>query len=214
MKTLEKLLSFLKTPYQAESYSNIKIKDFAFLLLITLAVVIPYSFILEWAGLDEFDHKILEMFKKNKWLLVGLGVFLAPIIEEPIYRLHLDLKISSIWWSLGLSVLAISEIWYPVVLLWVYLIYLGIKVKQGQKPNLKFVVYSSAALFAVVHMANFVGFDYGKYFFLVPLMVGAQFLVGLVLSYIRLNHGMKWAIVFHGVYNAVLIIPVIIFYEP
>ena len=33
-------------------------------------------------------------------------------------------------------------------------------------------------------------------------------------SYIRLNQGMKWAIIFHAVYNAVLIIPAIYFYEP
>jgi uncharacterized protein len=35
----------------------------------------------------------------------------------------------------------------------------------------------------------------------------------LVLSYIRLNHGMKTAILFHGVYNAILIIPAVYFYE-
>jgi hypothetical protein len=35
----------------------------------------------------------------------------------------------------------------------------------------------------------------------------------LVLSYIRLNHGIKWAIVFHGAYNAVLVIPAIYLYE-
>lgn len=46
------------------------------------------------------------------------------------------------------------------------------------------------------------------------ILVAAQFFLGLVLSYIRLNHGIKWAIVFHEVYNAVLIIPVICFYDP
>jgi peptidoglycan/LPS O-acetylase OafA/YrhL len=97
---------------------------------------------------------------------------------------------------------------------YIYLIYLFVKVNQGQEPNLKFVVYFSAAMFALVHMGNFTEFDYGKYFYWVPLLVAAQFVIGLVLSYIRLNHGMKWAIVFHGVYNAVLIIPAIYFYEP
>ena len=37
-------------------------------------------------------------------------------------------------------------------------------------------------------------------------------MLGLVLSYIRLYHGIKWDIVFHSAYNNVLIISVIYFY--
>lgn len=216
MKTLEKLLTFLNTPYPAASYTHLKTIDLFYLLLITLAVVIviPYAFILDWAGMDHFDHKIMEILEKNKWLVVVFAIFLAPVLEEPVYRLHLDLKKSSILWSLGLSLLLINSTWYPLVLFWIYLIYLYVKVNQGQTPNLKFVVYFSTAMFALVHMGNFIDFDYGKYFYLVPLLVSAQFVIGLVLSYIRLNHGMKWAIIFHAVYNAVLIIPAIYFYEP
>ncbi|MCH7409775.1 hypothetical protein MM239_10250 [Belliella sp. DSM 111904] len=62
-------------------------------------------------------------------------------------------------------------------------------------------------------MGNYVDFDYGMYFYLIPLMVGAQFLIGLVLSYIRLNYGINWAIIFHGVYNAIFILPAVYFYE-
>jgi hypothetical protein len=214
MKTVENLLSFLKSPYQVETYSNIKISDFIFLLLITILVVVPYALILEWAGIDQFDNIMMELLEKNKWLLAIMAIFLAPLIEEPIFRLHLDLKKSSIWWGLGFSLLMISGVWYPVALIWGYLIFLYVMISKGLKPNLKFVVYCSSALFALVHMTNFTEFDYGKYFYLVPFLVAAQFVVGLVLSYIRLNHGMKWAIIFHGVYNAVLIIPAVYFYEP
>jgi hypothetical protein len=213
-RTLESFLSFLIKPYKNEEYDTIQTKVFIFLLLITLGVVLPYALILDWAGIDQFDHKMMELLENNKWLIAVLAIFIAPLLEEPIYRLHLDLKKTSISWSLGLSVLVISDIWYPVVLLWGYLIFLLIRVNKNQPPNLKFVVYSSAALFALVHMANFNDFDYRNYFYLVPFLVGAQFVVGLVLSFIRLNHGMVWAIIFHAVYNAVLIIPSIYFYEP
>lgn len=214
MKTFAKLLFFLKSPYQAETYNNIRISDFIFLLLITILVVVPYALILEWAGMDQFDNIMMELLEKNKWLLAIIAIFLAPLIEEPIFRLHLDLKKSSIWWGLGLSLLMISGVWYPVALIWGYLIFLNVMISKGQKPDLRFVVYCSSTLFALVHMTNFTEFDYGKYFYLVPFLVAAQFVVGLVLSYIRLNHGMKWAIIFHGVYNAVLIIPAVYFYEP
>ncbi|WP_373522674.1 hypothetical protein [Aquiflexum sp.] len=110
MKTFGTLLSFLKAPYRAETYSDIKISDFTFLLLITILIVVPYAFILEWAGMDQFDHIMTELLEKNKWLLALIAIFFTPLIEEPIFRLHLDLKKSSIWWGLGLSVFMISEI--------------------------------------------------------------------------------------------------------
>lgn len=83
------------------------------------------------------------------------------------------------------------------------------KVSKVEHPNLTYVFWISAGFFAMIHMGNFIDFDYGKYFYWVPFMVGAQFMVGLVLSYIRLNHGMKWAIIFHGTYNAILTLPAI-----
>jgi hypothetical protein len=86
-------------------------------------------------------------------------------------------------------------------------------ISKGNTPNLRFVIWTSSAFFGIIHMGNYTYFDYSTHFYWVPLMIGAQFLVGLVLSYIRLNHGMKWAIIFHAVYNAVLIIPAIYFYK-
>ncbi len=208
------LISFLKSPSHQESYRPIKARAFLFLLLITLAIVVPYAFILDLAGMDQFDSKLEELLKTNKWMVAILAIFLAPILEEPIFRLHLDLKKSSILLGIGLSLLLLSKAWIPVALVWVYLFFLLYKVSKGDAPRLKYVVWISSALFALVHIGNFRDFDFGSYFYWVPFMVGAQFLVGLVLSYIRLNHGMKWAILFHGVYNAVLIIPAVYFYEP
>jgi hypothetical protein len=211
--TFTNLLSFLKSPFLPETDSSIRPKAFFVLLTITLGVIIPYALILEAAGMDQFDHKLEKLLKNSKWLVAILAIFLAPILEEPIFRLHLDLKKSSIWWGIGLSVLMLSEVWLPVVLVWGYLFFLLYNVSQGNAPRLKYLVWISSALFALVHMGNFTDFDYAKYFYWVPFMVGAQFLVGLVLSYIRLNYGMKTAILFHGVYNAVLIIPAVYFYE-
>jgi membrane protease YdiL (CAAX protease family) len=214
MKTLENLISFLKSPYKANVYDDIKFKDFISLLILTIAFVVPYAILLEWSGIDQFDHKLTELLENNKWLVAVLAIFLAPLLEEPVYRLHLDLKKSHIAWSLGLSLLLISEVWYPLGIFWVYLVYLIVMINLNKKVNLKFVVYFSSAMFALIHMANFTDFDYEKYFFLVPILVSSQFIGGLILSYIRLNHGMKWAIVFHGVYNAMVVIPAVYFYEP
>lgn len=214
MELLSYLKSFFKNPTINEPYTPLPWKDFVVLLVLVLITIIPYSFFLEFLGIDQFDHKLLDLLKKNKWLFAFLGVFLAPLIEEPIFRLHLDLKKSSLWWSLGLSILVISELWYPAALLMIYLILLLIMVYRGVQPNRKYVIFISAALFGLVHMINYTGFDFGKYYYWVPFLVAIQFFLGLILSYIRLKNGIKWAIIFHGTYNAILVIPAVYFLDP
>jgi hypothetical protein len=109
--TFLKLKSFIKAPYQSDSYTKIEGKEFFFLLLITFAIVIPYALILEAAGFDQFEHKLENLLKDLKLLVAVLAIVIAPLLEEPIYRLHLDFKKSSIWWGIGLSVFVISEVW-------------------------------------------------------------------------------------------------------
>ena len=208
-----KLVFFLKTPFLKKDFEVFNYKDFFGILLLTLIFVVPFGLSLDYFGMDQFDSKSKDMLMSKKWLFIFSGIFLAPILEEPIFRLHLDLKKSSIWWGIGLSVFILGQAWWLWIALLGYLFFLLYQVNQGTPPSLKFVLWTSAAFFALVHMGNFTDFDYTKYFYWVPFMVGAQFIVGLVLSYIRLNHGMRWAILFHGVYNAVLIILAIYFYE-
>lgn len=214
METIKNLIAFSKAPNNTENYNDIETKEFVLLLLITFSIVIPYAFILYLAGMDQFDHKLEELLNNNKLLVGVLAIFVAPLLEENVYRLHLDFKKSSILWGLGLSLLLISEVWIPIALLWVYLFFLMYKVNKGETPNLRSSIFISSGLFALVHLSNFTDFDYSKYFYWVPFLVGAQFLIGLVLSYIRLNYGMKWALIFHAVYNALVIIPALYFYEP
>jgi chromate transport protein ChrA len=115
-------LLFLRDPKQAEIYTPIAVKKFIFLLIVTLVLIIPSALLIEWVGLDQFNSVIEEMMKDNKWLVAILAIFLAPIIEEPIFRLHLDLKKSSIWWGIGLSVFIVSEQWFIAVGFVVYMI--------------------------------------------------------------------------------------------
>jgi uncharacterized protein len=205
--------SFLKNPKQATSYTSISPKNFILLLLGALIIIVPSALLMEWVGLDQFDSKLEEMMKDYKWLVATAAIFLAPLIEEPIFRLHLDLKKASIWWGIGLSVFIISEQWYIAVGFVVYLVYLLIRINNEETPDLKFVVYTSAIFFGLVHLGNYSNFNFGEHFYWIPFLVGMQFFIGLILSFLRLNHGIRTAMLFHGVYNAVLIIPYVYFYE-
>jgi len=206
-------LAFLKFPTKSEPYSEMPARSFFVLLLITLALVIPFSVLLDWLGVDQFDSILEGMLAQNKWMVVILGIFVAPLVEESIFRLHLDLKITSIWWGLGLSIVMISQQWYFAVAFMAYLIYLLVRVFRQRPPNLKFVVFISSSFFALVHLGNYPNFEFTEHFYWVPFLVAAQFLIGLILSYIRLNHGVHFAMLFHAVYNAILIIPAVYFYE-
>ncbi|MCE7055170.1 CPBP family glutamic-type intramembrane protease [Algoriphagus sp. AGSA1] len=187
---------------------------FLVLLLLALALVIPFSVLLEWLGVDQFDSILEEMLAENKWLVVIGAIFLAPLLEEPIFRLHLDLKMTSIWWGLGMSILLISQQWCVTAVFIVYLVYLLIKVFRHRPPNLKFVVYTSSIFFALIHVGNFSNLELADHIYWIPFLVASQFFGGLILSYIRLSHGIWFSILFHGAYNAILIIPTVYFYEP
>jgi hypothetical protein len=213
LSIFQDFLSFLKDPKQAISYTQISPKDFILLLFGALIFIIPSALLMDLAGLEQFDSILEDLMKDNKWLVAVLGVFLAPILEEPIFRLHLDLKKSSIWWGIGLSVFLISEQWYLALGFVAYLIYLLVRISNNETPGLKFVVYTSAIFFGLVHLGNYSNFNFAAHFYWIPFLVGIQFFVGLILSFIRLNHGIRTAMLFHGVYNAVLIIPYVYFYE-
>lgn len=210
---IQDFLTFLKSPSKAESFTKMPARSFLVLLVFALALVIPISVLLEWLGVDQFDSIMEEMLAKSKWLVVFAVIFLAPLLEEPIFRLHLDLKIKSICLGLGMSFLMISQQWYVTAVFVFYLVFLLIRVMRQQPLNLKFVVYVSSILFAVIHLGNFSNFEIAKHFYWIPFLVAAQFLIGLILSYIRLTHGIWNAILFHAVYNAILIIPTVLLYE-
>lgn len=210
---LQKLISFSLSPQQKEAFQPMKAKDFLSLLLITLVIISPYTALVYSLGLNELDNEVMDLLRESPVVLLLIAVFIAPILEEPVYRLHLDLKRKSIFWGLGLSLLLIDEFWYPLAALWIYLIWLLIRVSKNNPPPLKFVVYCSAVLFGLIHLGNFTNLDYSKQFYLIPLLVGAQVFVGLVISFIRLTYGMKWGIIFHGVYNGILIGAYILFFQ-
>lgn len=205
--------AFLSNPTKSEPYTKMPARSIFALLMVTLTLVVPFSFLLDWLGVDQFDSILEKMLAENKWVVLFLVIVVAPLMEESIFRLHLDLRITSIWWGLGLSMILISQQWYFTVAFMAYLIYLLVRVFRQQPPDLKFVVFVSSLFFAIVHLGNYSNFELTRHFHWIPVLVAAQFLIGLILSYIRLTHGVRYAMLFHGVYNAILIIPVVYFYE-
>ena len=197
------LRKFLYFPEKPEKFDPMSLVDFLKLFIITLLFVAPYSALIYALGLYELQNEAIDLLEENLTVFLITAIIFAPIYEEPIFRLHLDLTKKSILWSLGVSVLLLFDSWIVVGVLGIYLIWLFVRVSRNNPPSLKLVVYSSAILFGLVHLGNFTSLDYTKQFYLIPLLIGAQVFVGLVISFIRLRYGIKWAMIYHGVYNGI-----------
>lgn len=204
---IKELVHFLMFPTQVAGYRGMSFSSFFKFLLLKFALAIPFVLILVLAGADELDHKLDDDVFDNPWLFTFFLVCLAPLLEELVFRLHLDLKKSHILWGLGMSLLTFRDIWVPFALTFIYLLYLLISVYTKKPPEMKWVILISSVWFGILHLANYSDLDYGRYFYLIPFLIGSQVCGGLVLSFIRLNYGMKWAILIHATFNAILFLP-------
>ena len=68
--------------------------------------------------------------------------------------------------------------------------------------HFKIVCYGAAVSFGAVHLSNFPNIS--EIWFLAPLLISPQVVLGLFLGYIRVRFGLAWAMAFHGVYNGIL----------
>lgn len=66
----------------------------------------------------------------------------------------------------------------------------------------KLLFYGAAVSFGAVHLSNFPNIS--EIWFLAPLLISPQVVLGLFLGYIRVRFGLAWAMAFHGVYNGIL----------
>ena len=187
-----------------------KWSQFLGLLLSCFLVIIPYALLLEYLDIEGLDHKLEDMLKNHKLLLVGMAVIAAPIIEETVFRYHLTLSKSTILVSLLVSLLLIGEYWWINGLISGYLLIIGVLTHLDRKISFKAVYYCSALFFGLIHMSNFSNFDFQSLFYLIPILVFVQFLLGLVMGYLRVVHGFWYAVLFHALYNGSLVIPTLV----
>ncbi|PLX27867.1 hypothetical protein C0583_01360 [Candidatus Parcubacteria bacterium] len=72
-----------------------------------------------------------------------------------------------------------------------------------------YIFYSLACIFAFLHIFNYYNLD--NFWLLMPVLVAPQFVIGLILSYIRMRYGITWSIFYHILHNSLISIPVLVF---
>jgi len=79
------------------------------------------------------------------------------------------------------------------------------------KTNFFWLFYGSSVIFGLIHLQNFTKLDFfTNYFWLLPILVLPQTIVGVVLAYIRVKNGIVWSIMAHSFYNFITALPIIV----
>lgn len=197
------LLHFLKNPTerpdtnqsgkeQAKKLISILIID----LLVASCLVFIISLLEDLGYISTQDHKLLEMLKEMPiWLFLLQGVIIAPILEELIFRGYLRYKNNYLLRFLIFLVAITGERNRRKT---------EVFVKKKWNKYYKIVLYFSALLFAYIHISNYE--NSSEFILFIPLLVTPQFIMGLLLAYLRTRHNVKLGILLHATHNAIFLI--------
>jgi membrane protease YdiL (CAAX protease family) len=131
----------------------------------------------------------------NQWIIALLGIELG---EHAIDRFLNDYSIIPLFLFAVVFAPLIEEILFRGTLIWF----------RG-KRYFKFMLYASVLLFAGVHLTNFE--MSWEVFYIAPLLVAPQLILGMFLSYVRVTLGLGWSICLHAMHNGVLLLPMLLY---
>jgi Type II CAAX prenyl endopeptidase Rce1-like len=165
-----------------------------------------------------------ELMKKQTDLIAPMGkaalfviVMLVPYIEELIFRLPLNLKRGSMNFTIiflsfiliggGIEKLNLGQ-WGSglAFLLLITIMIIAFKYLTEEFWNsfkttrFKYVFYTSAIIFGLVHIGNFASSDYRLWVFY-PFFVLTQLSLGLFAGSLRMQYGLIWGVFLHALVN-------------
>ena len=200
--------------HKPESFRNIT----AILGLVFLFNVFAAQFIFSFVEMDDSVHKMTQMLEEYSLIVIfALSVILAPVIEEIIFRgfLRYPLSVVGIVLSglIGIAgylkyINSISWIVFGIIaaasIMLSFILYnnatLISKLEFYFKKYFGVAFYASVVLFAYLHITNF---NEVAYWYLTPLLVLPQFVLGLFLGYVRVRNNLWASMYVHALNNLV-----------
>jgi hypothetical protein len=131
----------------------------------------------------------------NQWVIGLLGIELG---DHAIDRFLDDYSVIPLFLFAVVLAPLLEEILFRGPLIWF-----------RDNRYFSFIVYTSVVLFAGVHMTNFEMSR--EVYYIAPLLVAPQLILGMFLSYVRVTLGLGWSICLHAMYNGVLILPMLLY---
>ncbi len=139
---------------------------------------------------------VFWLFQKLKKMKINRDYLLSFLFASMISFIHLCDYKGLIFHELKVF------IQYSSFVVFYSLIYFVILKTTKLKDEFKLVLMSSM-IFALSHISNFLPFDNIKILLFSFILVFPQFIYGLVLGNIRMNHGIFYAIILHMVINGI-----------
>jgi len=204
-------------------------KLFFVVFFFEMLLFLPISSII---GLENVPHAMDDLLNGSElWKVAALAVIFAPIAEELLFRLHLKYRIANYVFLMltligmvfliirhylpvfptdaeGLMTLFATRSFLMTILLVIVFTVAGVAVmiirdkKAGWlERNFPFVFYLTALVFAMIHISNFQLPP--EQWYLGPLIVLPQFILGCYLGYIRLRNNIGYSIYIHALNNLI-----------
>jgi membrane protease YdiL (CAAX protease family) len=229
------MFKFILNPYYREPSQEASLKEkcialgqslcFYFLTFVIIVMVVATLDILIVQKLLQLSsisaeankHSIDFKAKLGIYKFTFIAVFLAPIVEESIFRLPLILTKQSV--SIAVAVLFyrftdnhIFSFDYTNFIDWIRAIialsiffilqkYLSENLLSRLKgTNFKYMFFASAIIFGLIHINNFANSDYRLWIFY-PFYVLPQISMGLFFGNMRMQYGFFWSYLMHAIIN-------------
>lgn len=201
------------------------VKCYAYYLLLTficvILIVISEHVATKWLHANSISNsrwKVEDAFSQlgilKTTVLIG---FIGPLAEELAFRL--GLTSSRVKLSIALGTLAFlivrpglyvdnpirysAEIGLSITIsILFYFYWLPQNLDSLFSTWRDQIILISSILFAAVHISNFTPIQY-QVIFLYPIYILPQFFMGLILGWLRIEHGFWWAVLFHMLVNSI-----------
>jgi len=79
------------------------------------------------------------------------------------------------------------------------------KADKWYKKNFFYIFYASSLGFGMAHIFNYYNFQ--SQFYILPLLIWPQFIIGLALGYVRMILGLRWSMFMHFLHNFIFSAP-------
>ncbi len=231
VKLLKEVVSFLRHPctsYEDEKgnvYRDIIVLiSWLYVLVFPLAILISVLLkLLNYNGINAVNAFAAS---GDLWTVLFFGAIAAPLIEETTFRLSLKFRpfyiaVSIFFVTRIITVYVMKQFFssnninmyswmIPVVAGGlVYFIMRSNDIKERvsrfYQKYFSLLFYFFTLLFGLVHITNY---SKVENILLIVLLLGIpQFIVGLVLGFVRIKHGFWYGVLLHSVYNALLLVP-------
>ncbi len=220
MELFHYVLQFLKNPridIRSEEAISQQLKEILLIFICTFTLVIvvvaPLMYVvLDLENIPNKLEEVSDMFTDLQFFL--LGVVAAPLGEELLFRFPLKYR-KGVLFILAAAVSAIVYLLASKFLLDQQAMVLGALMffmyglliitndfpwsEEKLRKVFPYVFYLTAALFGFAHVSNY-SID-ASMWYMTPLLVMPQLLLGLMLGFVRLRYGLWAAILMHAMNN-------------